>query len=428
MTAKINQCRDCRPKDQWIEIRLVDEMNQPFGSLNGKLKDATGSEYQVMLSGGYLLLTGLPAGPVELKIETSALLNEAKKHKPRLSPQTSPAKEYADKHKGYQNKKIRYQHVALGDLWTVKSDMPREHQAGATGTHYKLATGNSYLLETRCFEYKSVSIAVVGAQHDNRIANKMMFAGQAVRYFKQTVSKNKIMILFTVGYTKEQIDAIIESSLKVNFHIRQISTRDELIEYLNSFNTHVNPINELNLYSHGIPGSVEFGYGFNSASTMNIDIGNINFIKKSIFSSSGKINSYACRTGMGNLVDIPIVEDVAQFSPQIEKSLAQIMSNHFRVNVHAFIRRTTYEDTWGSREDRYKYKLCNKSIQKGSVDLFNVVAPSWSWCDVFDRTVNERDYFVKKIGVAYNINGALHPVKADIDPVTIDAEMEFHPK
>ena len=134
MTAKINQCRDCRPKDQWIEIRLVDEMNQPFGSLNGKLKDATGSEYQVMLSGGYLLLTGLPAGPVELKIETSALLNEAKKHKPRLSPQTSPAKEYADKHKGYQNKKIRYQHVALGDLWTVKSDMPREHQAGATGT------------------------------------------------------------------------------------------------------------------------------------------------------------------------------------------------------------------------------------------------------------------------------------------------------
>lgn len=104
------------------------------------------------------------------------------------------------------------------------------------------------------------------------------------------------------------------------------------------------------------------------------------------------------------------------------------MSNHFRVNVHAFIRRTTYEDTWGSREDRYKYKLCNKSIQKGSVDLFNVVAPSWSWCDVFDRTVNERDYFVKKIGVAYNINGALHPVKADIDPVTIDAEMEFHPK
>jgi hypothetical protein len=60
MTAKINQCRDCQPKDQWIEIRLVDEMNQPFGSLSGKLKDSSGVEHQETLSGGYLLLTDLP--------------------------------------------------------------------------------------------------------------------------------------------------------------------------------------------------------------------------------------------------------------------------------------------------------------------------------------------------------------------------------
>lgn len=150
MTAKINQCRDCQPKDQWIEIRLVDEMNQPFGSLNGKLKDATGSEHQVMLSGGYLLLTGLPAGPVELKIETSALLNEAKKHKPRISPQTSPAKEYADKHKGYQNKKIRYQNITLGDVWQLEPGMiPERHKTGQTGKPLRMVSNNSYLLEVR---------------------------------------------------------------------------------------------------------------------------------------------------------------------------------------------------------------------------------------------------------------------------------------
>ncbi len=165
MTAKINQCRDCQPKDQWIEIRLVDEMNQPFGSLSGKLKDSSGVEHQVTLSGGYLLLTDLPAGPVELKIETSALLNEAKKHKPRPSPQTSPAKEYADKHKGYEKSKIKYQFITMGDVWQLEPGMVSDrHKAGQTGKLLRMVSNNSYFLEVRALTQLHLPLVIFQSQ------------------------------------------------------------------------------------------------------------------------------------------------------------------------------------------------------------------------------------------------------------------------
>lgn len=148
MGNNIKNCLACQKNQYWVEIRLVDELNKPFGSLTGTLKDATGNIHAVTLTGGYLLLTDLPAGPVELKLETKALLTEAKKHKPRPMPQTSPAKGYADKNKGYQKSKIRYQYITLGDVWTFEPQIiPDRHRAGSTGQPLRMATNNSYFLE-----------------------------------------------------------------------------------------------------------------------------------------------------------------------------------------------------------------------------------------------------------------------------------------
>lgn len=150
MGNNIKNCLECQKNQFWVEIRLVDELNKPFGSLTGTLKDASGNMHAVTLTGGYLLLTDLPAGPVELKLETKALLTEAKKHKPRPMPQTSPAKEYTDKNKGYRKSKMKYQYITLGDVWTFEPQIiPDRHRPGSAGQPLRMATNNSYVLEIK---------------------------------------------------------------------------------------------------------------------------------------------------------------------------------------------------------------------------------------------------------------------------------------
>nr|WP_321241093.1 DUF3289 family protein [uncultured Tolumonas sp.] len=158
MGNNIKNCLECQKNQFWVEIRLVDELNKPFGSLTGTLKDATGNIHAVTLTGGYLLLTDLPAGPVELKLETKALLTEAKKHKPRPMPQTSPAKEYSDKNKGYQKSKMKYQYITLGDLWLYEPKaIPKKYKETKL---LRIATNNSYILEMTSLEKLKLPVLI----------------------------------------------------------------------------------------------------------------------------------------------------------------------------------------------------------------------------------------------------------------------------
>ncbi len=420
MTAKVNQCRDCQPKDHWIEIRLVDEMNQSFGSLTGKLKDASGTEHKVMLSGGYLLLTNLPAGPVELKIETSELLTEAKKHKPRPSPQTSPAREYVDKNNGYEKSKIRYQHVALGDLWTVQPDMPKEHQAGATGNTLRLATSNSYVVEVRCFIYLPLHIAVVGTQYDHSAGNKMIFAAQAIRALRAKSEGKKVLVIFTPDYTNAQLSAVKTSTDKFGIQYELIQNVSDLISKFNQSYFYINPLLSLSFFCHGLPGSLEFGYHLPESANMSLTFSNFTKIKPLIFLKNGRIDSYACRTGMGNLQDYAI-EQGLQVDPQPENSLAQKMANYFSVPCDAYIHRSNYENTWGTPDERYKYNFMNA---RGETN---------AWFKDFAAKVGERREYARQIKASYNVDGALHPVVVDWDPITItnieyNGQIEFKPK
>lgn len=419
MTAKINQCRDCQPKDHWIEIKLVDEMNQPFGSLHGKLKDASGEEHQVMLSGGYLLLPELPAGSVELKIETSELLNEAKRHNPRPSFKTSPAKEYADKNKGHANSKIRYQYVALGDLWTVQPDMPKEHQTGATGTTLKIATNNSYVIEIKCFSYQEYHVAVVGAQYEHDIANKMTFAAQAIRTLREKLGEKRKLIIFTPDYSDLQLAAVKKSANKFSMEYREIQSFSDLTSELNQIYKYINPLRSLSFFCHGLPGSLEFGYHLPSTMNMSLTLSNFKRIKSAIFAKTGRMDSFACRTGMGNMQDHDF-ENVVQISPQPENSLAQKMADYFHTPAGAYVHRSSYEDTWGSADERRNYRYLE---MRGRTDHLAYKH--------FHEKLQEREEYVKTIHACYQLDGALHPVHADIDPVTdakYNGRLEFLPK
>jgi len=419
MGNNIKNCLECQKNQFWVEIRLVDELNKPFSSLTGTLKDATGNIHAVTLTGGYLLLTDLPAGPVELKLETKALLTEAKKHKPRTMPQTSPAKEYADKNKGYQKSKIKYQYITLGDVWMNNPDMPKEHQTGATGTTLKLATKNSYVGEIKCFSYQEQHVAVVGTQHDRNVANKMTFAAQAIRTLKEKSGGKRKLIIFTSYYSVAQLEAIKKSTDKHNIEYKEMQSVSDLFSESNRICQYINPLQSLTFFCHGLPGSLELGYHLPSATDMALTLSNFKKIKSSIFAKNGRIDSYACRTGMGNLQDHDI-ENIVQIDPQPESSLAQKMADYFFVPVGAYVHRSSYEDTWGSVDERRNYQYLS---MRGKKD-------NWTYKYFYEK-LQEREKYVKDIHACYQIDGALNPVHADIDPVTdniYNGRLEFLPK
>ena len=89
---------------------------------------------------------------------------------------------------------------------------------------------------------------------------------------------------------------------------------------------------------------------------------------------------HACRTGMSNRPDWPVEEGV-QFYPQTNESLAQLLANHLRLKVRAYIRRSDYRETWGSFEQRRMGDLCG---------LSGNAAPGEEWCKRWVMLAEER--------------------------------------
>jgi hypothetical protein len=127
------------------------------------------------------------------------------------------------------------------------------------------------------------------------------------------------------------------------------------------------------------------------------------------FSASAQIDSYACRTGMGNLPDLAIEEGI-QFFPQTNESLAQLLANHLRIKVRAFIRRSDYKNTWGSFEERRLGNLC---------DISNDVAPAAEWCRRWHLLNEERKKNNKLLQFTYQTIGAINPVISGDTPVGV---------
>lgn len=252
-------------------------------------------------------------------------------------------------------------------------------------------------------------IAVVGSQYDNTVANKLSFVGQAVRYLRkyqeQSGSNLSTLLIFNREYSPKQLELIEKSAKTYNFEIKCIKSCDDLFTYLNEGQNRNNlPVKQLSIFSHGLPGNLAFGYELDDASKMSVNLNNFKQINADIFSSQGRIDSYACRTGMGRLDGHSDVE----FDPQPENSLAQKMANYFSIPVGAYIVRSSYEDTWGSQGDRINNKISEDAD-------FQILA-------------NERNESVKFCGASYNISGALHDVKAGNSPYNLPSEyVEFTP-
>jgi RHS repeat-associated protein len=194
------------------------------------------------------------------------------------------------------------------------------------------------------------NIVIIGANnHDATTGNKLMFMVQGIsqaKSFSNEKNEKTTVLLFTQGYTKEQI-AAFKKSAKENGakNVIEITNVNQVINYINSKNTKVSKISknrskdkvtDMAAFSHGVPGKIDFDYDGGSSNT-ELNSSNIKKINKKAFGKE-KISgenalfvSYACQTG--NVDEGGVV-------------LAQKIADHLGIDVLAFKRRSDYVNTF----------------------------------------------------------------------------------
>jgi len=252
----------------------------------------------------------------------------------------------------------------------------------------------------------------------------MMFIGQAVRelaeFLRYKPALPRTLVVFTPSYSKEMLSAARDSANVYGANIVEIATSQQLIDYLNHGKEREHsPIERLSLFSHGVPQQIAFGYQLSEGSQMALDVLNYMSISPLAFSRTAQLDSFACRTGMGNRPDHTI-EEAVQFFPRISESLAQLLANHLRIREHAFIRRSDYKNTWGSFEDRQLGKLCTISDNSN---------PGPQWCRDWVKLDEERSTMDEMHDFTYQKMGASHPVISGETPIGVPGGyFEFLPK
>lgn len=267
-------------------------------------------------------------------------------------------------------------------------------------------------------------IAVAGSQHDVRSANKMMFIGQAVRelsdFKRSNPDKLITLIVFTQAYNQTMLSAARNSAADLGASFVTVSSVQMLIEYLNQgLDRRQSPIEHLSVFSHGVPQQIAFGYELPEQATLSLNVLNFHQISPSAFAPTATVESYACRTGMGNRPDYRI-EEAVQLYPQTNESLAQLMANHLQLTVRAYIRRSDYKNTWGSFAERRMGNLCGISDN---------AAPAEDWCNRWERLAKERRESHELNNFTYHSTGAINPVISGDTPVGVPGGVfDFSPK
>ncbi|MFN9529489.1 MAG: PAAR domain-containing protein [Pseudomonadaceae bacterium] len=267
-------------------------------------------------------------------------------------------------------------------------------------------------------------IAVAGSQHDSGSGNKMMFIGQAVRelaeFKRAKPALARTLVVFTPSYNAAMLGAARKSARAYGADLVEVTNAQELIDYLNrGKDRKQSPIEHLSLFSHGVPHRVAFGYQLANDFQMSLDVLTYAKISPLAFSSAAQIDSYACRTGMGNRSEFPI-EDGIQFFPQTNESLAQLLADHLQIKVRAYVRRSDYKNTWGSFEERQLGKLCGVSDN---------TAPGSEWCRRWGELAKERTNSDRLYKFTYQTIGAVNPVISGDTPLGVPGgQFEFLPK
>jgi len=212
------------------------------------------------------------------------------------------------------------------------------------------------------------NIAVAGAKFSDDPDAKLNFVHQAIReivqYETEDPHESRTLLLFKEGYSEKQIEAIRADVKKHGGETVVVDSRKEFFRYLE--NGSKEPIHYLDIFSHGVVGSFEFGYKTEKADQYRVDLKNINEFPVERFRPTSLIRSFACRTGLGNAREYepawPIGNEAYVMGTlQVEKSLAGELAQLTGATVQAFAVRTFYGNTRGKQPEyeRRRQKIGN---------------------------------------------------------------------
>lgn len=362
-----------------------------------------------------------------------------------------------------------FDHVLLQDYYPFGMQVPRRFADEADGYRYGFngkerdnelkGEGNSYDFGARMYDprigrwfkidakqnlYQSLSpyhfafnnpittidtdgnenIVVVGAQYDNSAGNKLMFAHQGIRQLKEyslnEKDETRTMVLFTEGYSKKQIRAIEREVKKLGGTLVKVNTSSDLTNYINSkskFSEKLtkmrdeDKVTNVDAFSHGVVGSIDFGYKTKNADIMKFDKYDTQRLEPDAFAKAAIFTSYACRTGIG--IDTEIVKPWQDM--MADQSLAQEISNNANITVKAYLKRTDYSNTLSSTQDRFRLKLFETI---GSVNTKEV-----NWYQTFMKRLENRQ---KIDGATFDPEGAVHPVEGGDWPKGVSDEIQTY--
>ncbi len=140
------------------------------------------------------------------------------------------------------------------------------------------------------------------------------------------------------GYTHAEKLTLDYLREKKGYEITKLTSSADIVSCF-SKDRNEYKLQDVAFFSHGLIGKIALNY---RAKDINFEKSTLSNIKRNIFLSSGKIYSYACRTGIS--IDDYFLGFKNEKDAKPEFSLAQMMSNHFGIEVHAFLKRSFYGD------------------------------------------------------------------------------------
>jgi hypothetical protein len=240
---------------------------------------------------------------------------------------------------------------------------------------------------------------------------------------------------------------------------RELDSIAHLLDFINLRISKKREIKQLDLFAHGLVGTIEFGYELGKADSYRMRDAQAQMLKPEAFDLRAKIHSYACRTGLGIHADVHVSEDE---DPQYEKSLAQLIANTAQTAVWAFPRRSNYDQTYGNSTDRaglegakrrvradklamdrYELQLSNyrkrlaahrQASKDANAQLPNEAPPrqpeksASAEDEILARHAKSRDGYDQTIGYPLDAEGAVRPVRAGDSPTGVPATLrEYKP-
>lgn len=334
-------------------------------------------------------------------------------------------------------------------------------------------TGTQHAIQQIPITLQRDFITVVGASHMTMMerlrgqkGNKMRFINQGIRQIRlypeasADDSTQRIFLIFTEDYERRLLDAVkdvVETRYGAKY--RELDSIAHLLDFINLRISKKREIKQLDLFAHGLVGTIEFGYELAKADSYRMRDAQALMLKAEAFDLRGKIHSYACRTGLGIDADVYVSEGE---NPLYEQSLAQLIANAAQTPVWAFARRSNYDQTYGNADDRaglttarnkinadahamkaYRRQLSDyqgrlnahrKASNDTDAELPGESKPRPPRKTASDedaalvRHANSRDEYEQSIGYPLDAEGAVRPVRAGESPTGVPATLlEFKP-